>query len=69
MAQTRKEQALKIIAKQIKELDNNAILLDELKKTDIPISLDLTDARSIMFNVIRANGYELEANTYKLIKK
>jgi len=64
MAQTRKEQALKIIAKQIKELDNNDILLQE-----VGFRFHSQEIRLRLWDMITTNGYTLEANTYKLIEK
>ena len=60
---TATEKALTIIAKQIKELDSNALLLDEL---NCPISL--SNVRNELFEIIAVNGYTLEFKTYKLIK-
>lgn len=61
---TPKEKALKLIAKQIKELDQNDILLQEagLRPQTQAVRLQLWDCLTI-------NGYSLEAQTYKLIKK
>jgi hypothetical protein len=64
MAQTRKEQALKIIAKQIKELDNNDILLQE-----VGFRFHSQEIRLRLWDMITSNGYNLEPTTYKLIKK
>ena len=64
MAQTRKEQALKIIADQIKTLDNNDILLQE-----VGFRFHSQEIRLRLWDMITTNGYTLEANTYKLIKK
>jgi len=64
MAQTRKEQALKIIAKQIKELDNNDILLQE-----VGFRFHSQEIRLRLWDMITSNGYTLEERTYKLIKK
>ena len=63
MAQTRKEQALKIIADQIKTLDNNDILLQE-----VGFRFHSQEIRLRLWDMITTNGYTLEANTYKLIK-
>jgi hypothetical protein len=63
MAQTRKEQALKIIAKQIKELDNNDILLQE-----VGFRFHSQEIRLRLWDMITSNGYNLEPTTYKLIK-
>ncbi len=63
MAQTRKEQALKIIADQIKSLDNNDILLQE-----VGFRFHSQEIRLRLWDMITTNGYTLEANTYKLIK-
>jgi hypothetical protein len=64
MAQTRKEQALKIIADQIKSLDNNDILLQE-----VGFRFHSQEIRLRLWDMITTNGYTLEANTYKLIEK
>jgi hypothetical protein len=64
MAQTRKEKALKIIAKQIKELDNNDILLQE-----VGFRFHSQEIRLRLWDMITSNGYDLEPTTYKLIKK
>ncbi len=61
---TEKEKALKIIAKQIKELDNNAIVLDVLNSLK-----DIVDIRHRLYDVLVKNGYSLESGTYKLIPK
>jgi hypothetical protein len=63
MAQTRKEQALKIIANQIKELDNNDILLQE-----VGFRFHSQEIRLRLWDMITSNGYNLEPTTYKLIK-
>ena len=63
MAQTRKEQALKIIADQIKTLDNNDILLQE-----VGFRFHSQEIRLRLWDMITTNGYTLEANTYKKIK-
>jgi hypothetical protein len=64
---SQKEKALGILAKQIKELDINAILIQqELKTVGIPSPLD--DARNLIYGVIKSNGYTLEVGTYKLNK-
>ena len=60
---TRKEKALKIIAKQIKELDNNALLLEEAG-----VRPEVLRARLLLFDALTKNGYTLEQHTYKLIK-
>jgi hypothetical protein len=60
---TQIEKALKILIRQIKELDENTLALDVLGgRTEILAS------RMILFDVIEKNGYEL-TTTYKLIKK
>lgn len=63
MAQTRKEQALKVIADQIKSLDNNDILLQE-----VGFRFHSQEIRLRLWDMITSNGYNLEPNTYKLIK-
>ena len=64
MAQTRKEQALKIIAKQIKELDNNDILFQE-----VGFRFHTQKVRLELWDILTRNGYSLQERTYKLIKK
>lgn len=61
---TQKEKAMKLIAKQIKELDNNAILLQE-----VGVRPETQRARLELFDALTKNGYTLEMTTYKLIKK
>ena len=61
---TQTEKALKIIAKQIKELDKNAILLSEVDGNK-----DIFHARKNLYNLVTRNGYTLEIGTYKLLKK
>ena len=61
---TAKEKALKIIAKQVKELGNNALTLDVLESNE-----QLSKVRNLLFGIIAINGYELEFKSYKLIKK
>ncbi len=63
---TDKERALNVIAKQIKDLDNNALVLDVLK--DTPLPLGIKEARGILFSILKANGFELTKD-YKLIPK
>ena len=60
---TRKEQALKLIAKQIKELDDNDILLQDagMRSATQKIRLEL-------FDILTANEHELTQD-YKLVKK
>jgi len=60
---TRKEQALKLIAKQIKELDDNDILLQDagMRSATQKIRLEL-------FDILTVNGQELTQD-YKLVKK
>lgn len=60
---TQKEKALKIIAKQIKELDNNSYTLDVLSS-----NLEIGSARANLHNIITKNGYEL-TKEYKLALK
>jgi len=60
---TRKEQALKLIAKQIKELDSNDILLQE-----VGFRFHTQKIRLELWDIITRNGYTLEQHTYKLIK-
>lgn len=60
---TRKEQALKLIAKQIKDLDNNMILLQE-----VGMRFQTQKIRLELWDILTTNGYSLEQNTYKLIK-
>lgn len=60
---TRKEQALKIIAKQIKELDSNDILLQE-----VGFRFHTQKIRLELWDIITREGYTLEQHTYKLIK-
>jgi hypothetical protein len=60
---TRKEKALKIIAKQIKELDSNDILLQE-----VGFRFHTQKIRLELWDIITRNGYTLEQHTYKLIK-
>ena len=61
---TAKEKALKIVAKQIKNLDDNYIALIEL-----PFPWTLKTVRENWFSIITKSGYDLEMGTYKLIKK
>ena len=63
MAQTRKEQALKIIADHIQSLDDNDILLQE-----VGFRFHSQEIRLRLWDMITTNGYTLEANTYKHIK-
>jgi len=60
---TRKEKALKIIAKQIKELDSNDILLQE-----VGFRFHTQKIRLELWDIITRAGYTLEQHTYKLIK-
>lgn len=60
---TKETKALKLIAKQIKELDNNAILLE-----DIGVRPTALKARTELFNILTIKGYELTTD-YKLVKK
>ena len=60
---TRKEQALKLIAKQIKELDSNDILLQE-----VGFRFHTQKIRLELWDIITRAGYTLEQHTYKLIK-
>lgn len=60
----RETKALKLIAKQIKELDQNAILLE-----DIGVRPEVLQARLLLFDALTKKGYSLEMTTYKLIKK
>lgn len=59
---TQKEKALKIIAKQIKELDNSTYVLDALNS-----NLEIGSARANLHNIITKHGFELNKD-YKLIK-
>lgn len=59
---TRKEQALKIIAKQIKELDSNDILLQE-----VGFRFHSQEIRLRLWDMITSNGYSLEQGSYKLL--
>jgi hypothetical protein len=59
-----KEKALKIIAKQIKDLDDNAELFKDVK-----ISFATQKIRLELWDILTINGYELEYGTYKLVKK
>lgn len=61
---TAKEKALTVIAKQIKELDKNALLLDAL---NCPVTL--ANTRNELFFIIKVNNYYLEEKTYKLIEQ
>lgn len=63
MADSAKEKALKVLAKQIKELDRNSLELDILKS-----NFDIHAARDKFFAIISKNGYDLTQD-YKLIKK
>lgn len=62
MADTAKEKALKVLAKQIKELDNNSLNLDVLKS-----KFSIDSARDKFFDIIKKHGYDLTQD-YKLIK-
>ena len=61
---TQKEQAINVIAKVLKEIDKNAILLNALPKTD-----NLTIGRLALFDALSVNGYELDINYKPIIKK
>jgi hypothetical protein len=61
MAKTRKEQALEIIAKQIKTLDSNDILLQE-----VGFRFHTQKIRLELWDIITSSGYTLEERTYKL---
>lgn len=63
MAQSDKEKALKIVAKQIKQLDENLFALDALK-----CSVYLKQARENLFSMLNANGYKLDLNYKPIIK-
>ena len=63
---TEKEKALNIVAKLIKDLDSNAILLDRLK--DGFLSLGTGDARLILFNILKQKSVELTKD-YKIKPK
>ena len=60
---TRKEKAIKLIAKQIKELDNNALLLEE-----VGMRFHTQKIRLELWDILTKNGYELTTE-HKLIKK
>lgn len=62
MANTAKEKALKVIAKQIKDLDNSSFSLDVLDS-----KMELGSARANFFNIIRKNGYNLTKD-HKIVK-
>lgn len=64
MAQTEKEKAMKLIAKQIKQLDENDILLQ-----NAGIRFETQKARLLLWDCLTKNGYSLQERTYKLIKK
>lgn len=66
MADTQKEKALKVVAKLIKDIDTNTLLLDTLK--DGFLSLGVGDARQLLFNIIKQNDLELTKD-YKLVPK
>lgn len=59
-----KEKALKLVAKQIKELDANA---EVLKEADM--RFETQKIRLMLFDILTKNGFELEYGTYKLLKK
>lgn len=61
---TATEKALKIIVKQIKALDDNALTLDILS---CPIAL--RNVRNHYFEILELNGYNALTRDYKLIKK
>ena len=61
---TSKERALKLIAKQIKELDNNDIMLQ-----DAGMRFETQKIRLLLFDILTKNGYILEVASYKLIKQ
>lgn len=60
---TQNEKALKVVAQQIKSLDDNKLSLDVLNCNG-----DLFHARANLFNIISTHGYELTPD-YKLKKK
>lgn len=63
MADTQKEKALKIIAKQIKELDKAYLTLDVLYS-----KIEINAVRANFFNILSKHGYEITAD-YKLKPK
>ena len=63
MAATQNEKALKVIAKQIKAIDENALLFEEVK-----IRFHTNKVRLELWDIITRAGYSLESRTYKLIK-
>jgi len=63
MADTQKEKALKIIVKQIKELDKVYFALDVLNS-----KMEINAARANFFNIITKSGYDL-SHDYKLKPK
>lgn len=60
---TRKEKAIKLIAKQIKELDNNVLLLEE-----VGFRFHTQEIRLKLWDILTRNGYSLTTD-YKLEKK
>ena len=63
MAATQNEKALKVIAKQIKAIDDNALLFEEVK-----IRFHTNKVRLELWDIITRAGYTLESRTYKLVK-